>query len=148
MLAKPEYFSPPDEVCCWQGVPCQRCCWQGRCSGTAGWECHGEEDGGTVAKSHREDAAGRSSLHRRQSCTIGKQLRVDAETPDAGRPVEKRLCRNAYAETPMQKRRFRNADSETPIQKRRCSNATLERYCTKAMRSVGFDVSHAAQEIK
>ena len=21
MLAKPEYFSPPDEVCCWPGVP-------------------------------------------------------------------------------------------------------------------------------
>ena len=21
MLAKPEYFSPPNEVCCWPGVP-------------------------------------------------------------------------------------------------------------------------------
>ena len=86
------------------GAPCQRCCWPGCCSGTAGRECHGEEDGGTVAKSHREDAAGRSSLHRRQCCTIGKQLRVDAETPDAGRPVEKRRCRNADSETPMQQR--------------------------------------------
>ncbi|MDD7071610.1 MAG: hypothetical protein SPH62_04235, partial [Candidatus Egerieousia sp.] len=49
---------------------------------------------------------------------------------------------------PMQAGRWRNADSETPTNKRRCSIATLERYCTKAMRSVGFCVSHAAQEIK
>ena len=53
-----------------------------------------------------------------------------------------------YKKRPMQAGRWRNADSETPKQKRRCSNATLERYCTKAMRSVGFYVSHAAQEIK
>ena len=59
---------------------------------------------GAVAKSHREDAAGRSSLHGRQCGSIGKQLRVDAETPYAGRPVEKRLCRNADSETPMQQR--------------------------------------------
>ena len=43
MLAKLEYSSPPDEVCCWQGrrsgaagrkqcgrVPSGRCCWPGR----------------------------------------------------------------------------------------------------------------------
>ena len=48
----------------------------------------------------------------------------------------------------MQQSRCRNADSETPMQKRRFRNAILERYCTKAMRSVGFDVPHAAQEIK
>ena len=36
LLAKPEYFSPPDEVCCWQGgavaqtlTPDETCCWQG-----------------------------------------------------------------------------------------------------------------------
>ena len=49
-------------------------------------------------------AAPRETLHGRQCCTIGKQLRVDAETPDAGRPVEKRLCRNDDSETPMQQR--------------------------------------------
>ena len=49
-------------------------------------------------------AAPRETLHGRQCSSIGKQLRVDAETPYAGRPVEKRLCRNAYAETPIQKR--------------------------------------------
>ena len=48
----------------------------------------------------------------------------------------------------MQQSRCRNAGREMPTNKRQCSNATLERYYTKAMRSVGFDVSHAAQEIK
>ena len=44
MLAKPEYFSPPDEVCCWL--------WRrGR---VAGRECHDEEDGDIVAESYRE----------------------------------------------------------------------------------------------
>ena len=89
---------------------------------------------GAVAESHRESAAGRSSLHGIQCGSIGKQLRVDAEIPDAGRHVEKRRCRNA--------------GRETPTDKHKCSNATLERYYTKAMRSVGFCVSHAAQEIR
>ncbi|MDD5962537.1 MAG: hypothetical protein PUC92_00985 [bacterium] len=52
MLAKPEYSSPPDEVCCWQGR-------RGRADGR---ECHGKEDGGTVAESYREDTAGRGAL--------------------------------------------------------------------------------------
>ena len=45
-------------------------------------------------------AAPRETLHGRQCGSIGKQLRVDAETPYAGRPVEKRLCRNDDSETP------------------------------------------------
>ena len=73
MLAKPEYSSPPDEVCCW---PERR----GR---AAGRECHGEEDGGTVAESYREDVAGRGAvaerlagaplLHRREAAT-GREI--------------------------------------------------------------------------
>ena len=55
MLAKPEYSSPPDEVCCWAG----------RRGGAAGRECHGEEDGGTVADSHREAFAGRGTVAER-----------------------------------------------------------------------------------
>ena len=51
MLAKPEYSSPPDEVCCWQGR-------RGRADGL---ECHGKEDGGTVAESYREDTAGQDA---------------------------------------------------------------------------------------
>ena len=100
MLAKPEYSSPPDEVCCWLGRrdravagrgavaelllagdivtemllagALQRraigkmllagalweSCWPGRRGRAAGRECHGEEDCGTVAESHREDVAG------------------------------------------------------------------------------------------
>ena len=55
MLARPEYFSPPDEVCCWPG----------RRGGAAGRKCHGEEDGGTVAESNREETASRES-HREE----------------------------------------------------------------------------------
>ena len=55
MLARPEYFSPPDEVCCWPG----------RRGGAAGRKCHGEEDGGTVAESNREDVAGRGTVAER-----------------------------------------------------------------------------------
>ena len=40
MLAKPEYSSPPDEVCCWPGAPMRFVA--GR---------------GAVAELHREDAA-------------------------------------------------------------------------------------------
>ena len=69
-------------------------------------------------------AAPRETLNRRQCCSIGKQLRVDAETPDAGRPVEKRRSRNADAETPIQKRRCRNADAATPPW-----NATAQKQC-------------------
>ena len=43
MLAKPEYFSPPDEVCCWPGrcggEPSGRCCWPGRCGGEPSGRC-------------------------------------------------------------------------------------------------------------
>ena len=45
MLAKPEYSSPPDEVCCWLGR---------RDRAVAGR--------GAAAKSHLEDAAGRGAV--------------------------------------------------------------------------------------
>ena len=52
MLAKPEYFSPPDEVCCWPG----------RRSGAADRRCGGAFAGrGAAAKSHRDDIAGRGA---------------------------------------------------------------------------------------
>ena len=78
MLAKPEYSSPPDEVCCWPG----------RCGGADGRECHGEEDCGTVAESHLEDAAGRGAA--------AKSYREDV----AGRGAEAALMagRGAVAE--------------------------------------------------
>ena len=51
MLAKPEYSSPPNEVCCWQG----RC---GRA--VAGREPSAQRTAGrgAAAKSHQEDVAG------------------------------------------------------------------------------------------
>ena len=54
MLAKPEYSSPPNEVCCWQG----------RCGGAvAGREPSAQRTAGrgAAAKSHQEDVAGRSA---------------------------------------------------------------------------------------
>ena len=89
-----------------------------------------------MAKSHREDAAGRSSLHGRQCGSIGKQLRVDAETPYAGRPVEKRLCRNDDSETPMQQRHL-----GTPLHK---SNA--QRWVWFVPRCARNQVSEQATE--
>ena len=55
MLAKPEYSSPPNEVCCWQG----------RCGGVvAGREPSAQRTAGrgAAAKSHREDVAGRGTV--------------------------------------------------------------------------------------
>ena len=49
MLAKLEYSSPPDEVCCWQG----------RRSGAADRRCGGAFAGlGAAVEHHREDIAG------------------------------------------------------------------------------------------
>ena len=66
LLAKPEYSSPPNEVCGWtgrrDGKPSGRCGWQGRRGRADGRECHGKEDGGTVAESYREDTAGRGTV--------------------------------------------------------------------------------------
>ena len=55
MLAKPEYSSPPDEVCCWQG----------RCGGdVAGREPSAQRTAGrgAAAKSHQEDVPGRGAV--------------------------------------------------------------------------------------
>ena len=42
MLARPEYFSPPDEVCCWPGAAAERLVGRGAVAEAAGR--------GTVAK--------------------------------------------------------------------------------------------------
>ena len=56
MLAKPEYSSPPDEVCCWLGR---------RDRAVAGR--------GAAAKSHREDAAGRGRRSGRDTAGLGRR---------------------------------------------------------------------------
>ena len=55
MLAGAPWQSDCREAEPWQS------CWPGRCGGADGRECHGEEDCGTVAESHLEDAAGRGA---------------------------------------------------------------------------------------
>ena len=56
MLAKPEYFSPPNEVCCWPG----------RCGGaTAERRRRGGDAGGSVSESHRKETVARES-HREE----------------------------------------------------------------------------------
>ena len=56
MLAKPEYFSPPNEVCCWPG----------RCGGaTAERRLRSEDAGGCIAEIHREETVARES-HREE----------------------------------------------------------------------------------
>ncbi|MDY5318907.1 MAG: hypothetical protein SPG81_01740 [Candidatus Egerieousia sp.] len=59
MLAKPECFSPPDEVCCWPGS-------------RYGGAVAGQD---AVAELHREDAA----APREPSGTIGKMLPFTAQ---------------------------------------------------------------------
>ena len=103
----------------WPGVPWRR-----------GWRHCGEDPSGRCCWPE--------TLHGRECGSIGKQLRVYAETPDAGRPVEKRQCRYANAATPVQKRRCRNADSETPMQKRQCSNAPWNATAQKQCAALGL----------
>ena len=52
----------------------------GRRGRAAGRECHGEEDGGTVADSHREAFAGQGAAaeHHREAATAGKEGRATA----------------------------------------------------------------------
>ena len=69
MLAKPEYSSPPDEVCCWQG----------RCGGAvAGREPSAQRTAGrgAAAKSYREDVADRGAVAEilLPGRTIGKKM--------------------------------------------------------------------------
>ena len=67
MLAKPEYFSPPNEVCCWPG----------RCGGaTAERRLRSEDAGGSVAESYREETASRES-HREEYAGGGRRSEDD-----------------------------------------------------------------------
>ena len=113
MLAKPEYFSPPDEVCCWPG----------RSGGAAGRECHGEEDGGTVAESHREDIAGRGAAaesHREDVAGRGRCGGMERSGSLNGR-----ACRSAEdaAMQQMHRRRCNAADVQKTLRCSRCTEA-------------------------
>ena len=77
LLAKPEYSSPPNEVCCWQGAPWQlRCCWSGH-RGAAEQDGAGRE----AARLHREDVAGSEAAqqHREAAAAAQKPLQQHRE---------------------------------------------------------------------
>ena len=54
MLAKPESFSPPDEGCCWQGVPMRFLAGRGAVAERL-------VRGAAVAERHRENVAGQGA---------------------------------------------------------------------------------------
>ena len=67
MLAKPEYFSPPDEVCCWLG----------RRSGAfadRGASAEFVVDRGAAAEHHREDIAGMGRCSRLAGSNVEEML--------------------------------------------------------------------------
>ena len=82
MLAKPEYFSPPDEVCCWQG----------RRSGAAGRGAVAELlAGSNAAECHREDVAGLGAAAKLQTSlgTAAESHREDAADRRCGRTADR-----------------------------------------------------------
>ena len=104
MLAKLEYSSPPDEVCCWQG----------RRSGAAGRGAVAELlAGSNAAECHREDVAGLGAAAKLQTSlgAAAESHREDAADRRcgraAGRPV--RSGKEAGRGTAMVKRQAGNA---------------------------------------
>ena len=110
------------------GEPSGRCCWPGRSGGAAGRECHGEEDGGTVAESHREDVAGRERCGRdgakrkseRKSLPL-RRRRCDAT--DAQKPLQCSRCTEDAAMQQMRRSRCDATDAQKPLRCSRCTEA-------------------------
>ena len=79
MLAKAEYFSPPDEACCWPG---RRGGEAGRGADAGGWGLPGRYATAVraVAQKHREEAFGKrvhgwqGDARRERCCTAGKEM--------------------------------------------------------------------------
>ena len=115
MLAKPEYSSPPGEVCCWPGcrggaagtgsrrkqlagVPWGSC-WYGQLAKAAGRGAVAELLArGNVAKSHREDVAGQGADAEvfLAGCAVAELLL--AEAPWKNLPLRGRRCDGAVEE--------------------------------------------------
>ena len=72
------------------GAPCR----------AAGRECHGEEDGGTVAESHREDVAGRGAVAGRHGGASAERRRCgrDAGSSVANSYREETAARESHRE--------------------------------------------------
>ena len=87
MLAKPEYFSPPNKVCCWPG----------RCGGaTAERQRRDEDAGGSVAESYREETASRES--HREEYAGGERRSEDAGGCIAEIHREETVARESHRE--------------------------------------------------
>ena len=90
MLAKPEYFSPPDEVCCWPGrsggEPSGRCCWPKRCGRDgAKWK---SERKSLPLRRRRCNAAGAQKPLRCSRCTEAVAMQQMHRSSSAGRQKE------------------------------------------------------------
>ena len=113
MLAKPEYFSPPDEVCCWPG--------------------------GAAAESHREDVAGQGRCGGEPSgrCCWPGTLRGDGAKWKSERkslPLRRRRCDATDAQQPL--RCNRCAEAAAMQQRHRSSSAGRQKETASKHRSL------------
>ena len=148
MLAKPECFSPPNEVCCWRGAvktgqAPRWSCWPGQLLARAGAgqgaaaERHLEDDGrGTVAKrlaGRREDWPG-AEVELLARAGAGRGAVAERHLEDDGRgAVAKRLAgapwrraigKQLRAEVPMRQHREETAgQAAVEEQGRQCRRA-------------------------
>ena len=106
MLAKPEYFSPPDEVCCWPGALRRRAI--GKILPA----------GGAAAESHREDVAGRGR------CGMDGAKR---KSERKSLPLRRRRCNAAGAQKTLQCSRCTEAAAMQQMRRRRCNAAGAQK---------------------
>ena len=130
MLAKPEYFSPPDEVCCWPGgaaaeshrediagrgrccgEPSGRYCWPGRCGGEPSGRCCWPKRCGRDGAKWKSE---RKSLPlRRRRCNA----------TDAQKTLRCSRCTEDAAMQQMRRSRCDATDAQKPLRCSRCTEA-------------------------
>ena len=115
MLAKPEYFSPPDEVCCWPGALRRRAI--GKILPA----------GGAAAESHREDVAGRGRCGgmERSGSLNGRACRSAEDA--AMQQMRRRRCDAADAQKTLQCSRCTEAAAMQQMHRRRCDAANAQK---------------------
>ena len=107
MLAKPEYFSPPDEVCCWPG----------RCGGVVAGL-------GAVAESHRESAAAWGAVAKQLLAGNRRHRGLPAEAlkrSSMGKSLllRRRRCGCIGKSLPLHGRRYSSIGKPTSAHKKR-----------------------------
>ena len=111
MLAKPEYFSPPNEVCCWQGRRGEEA---GRGAVKTGqaprWSCW---PGQVLARVPRRSAIWKMMAGAPWRIAIGKMM--------AGAPWRRAIGKQLRAEVPMRQHREETAgQADVEEQGRQC----------------------------